>query len=75
MEKRTIVEIGKSLTSNQRKKIVNEVASRGRMVATAVYRYLTGATKPLYLYQKLICEVMEEELKQKFEVSELWPDE
>lgn len=75
MEKRTIVEIGKSLTANQRKMVVNKVATRGRMVAAAVYRYLAGTTKPLYLYQELICQVLEEELNTKLEISDLWPDE
>ena len=74
MENKTIIEIGKSLTQSQRTKIVNEIASRGQICGPVAYRYLAGATIPLYLYKKTVCEVINEVLNLNLTIEELWPD-
>lgn len=55
-------------------RIVNEVASRGQICGPVVYRYLAGKTTPLYLYKKMICDVINEELSCDATVETLWPE-
>ena len=76
MAKRTTIkEIGEGLTTSQRKTIVIEVSHKGQISGNAVYRYLSGEGKPLYLYQRLICDVINETLGKEYTIEELWPDE
>lgn len=74
MNKRTIVEVGRSLTETQRKKIVNKIAAEGMLAPNAAYRYLAGGSTPLFLYKQLTCRVINEVLSENFTVEELWPD-
>ena len=71
----TIKEIGEGLTTSQRKTIVIEVSHQGKISGNAVYRYLAGEGKPLYLYQKLIRDVINTTLGKEYTIEELWPDE
>lgn len=74
MKNKNIIEINSALTQSQRTRLVNEVASRGRICGPVVYRYLAGTTTPLYLYKKLICEVINEEFGIFTTVETLWPE-
>lgn len=76
MEKRTTIkEIGEGLTTSQRKSIVIEVSHQGKISGNAVYRYLSGEGRPLYLYQRLICDVINTTLEKEYTIEDLWPDE
>lgn len=75
MEKKGIKKICYDLKQSQRKAIVIEVAHRGQLAAATIYRYLSGGALPQFLYQKLICEVLNEILKTSYTIEDLWPDE
>lgn len=75
MEKKDIKKICYNLKESQRKAIVIEVAHRGQLAAATIYRYLNRGAVPLFLYQKLICEVINEILKTSYTIEDLWPDE
>lgn len=68
-----ISKINAGLSNKQRKMIVNEVGMKGQISGVTVYRYLAGA-RPQYLYQKLIAEVINENLNTNYTAEDLWDE-
>lgn len=68
------VKVGQKLTEEQRKGIVNTVATRGHLSGNTVYRYLIGGATPQYLYKVLIVDVINEVLNTEYTIEDLWPD-
>lgn len=67
-----ITEINQALTTDQRVEIANQIAIRGKVGMTSVYRWLNGEAKPLHLYRELIQKIIEDVTGKKLQSDINW---